>query len=393
MVKYLKIILVLVVIVAAAVIGVGAYIGSMHLGFNQSGVRALSGTFLEPVLPVKVSDDVKDILKMRAEGDVDVMAAKIDEYTSRENYTELTDEEKAIVNSNYIAKYRQSGALEDALVTVRKLKENILNNNLSRERRAQDIDMLALTYCTFGRDQETLNEIFRDEPFKRFWVEGDGALSARKMLEWGYNDVYKNARTAIQIGRWYINRALVRPLDPKTIEEYKVLAKQYMAEADDLNQKEIEKYGETYLNSRRYISYLYWRTFIRNGLIALGDTGYDAQQERARYEALRKVIKEQKNAVSWQFIPFTYMVEAHFAHLIDKDDDKARALIAQSIDAMRSDPNPKANELAEFAKDSWGQQWGGFVVSAITNAAEISPDFKKFMEEEVLTDVYQNSKN
>jgi hypothetical protein len=376
-------------VIIAIVVGLGMYIGSMYLGFNQAGMRKLYGTPLQPLLPVLVRDDIKDIIPTRAKGDVKGLAVKLTEYTRPDVYDKLTDDEKAVVNSNYIAKYRATGAEEDAILTVRHLKQNILNANLSRERRAQDIDTLALTYCTFGRDQDTLKEIFTGEPFNRFYVEGDGALSARKMLEWAYNDVYKNARTAIQIGRWYPNRALVRPLDPQTVEEYKILSKKYMAEADELNQQEIEKFGQVYLNSRRYVSYVYWRIFIRNGLIALGDTTLNAEEERAKYEELRQLIIKQNNATSWQFIPFTYIVEANFAHVIDKDDDKARALIDKAMDAMRSDPDQKADELAEFIKDSWGQKWGGFVVSSIQNAAEISPEFKKMVEDEIITETYK----
>ncbi len=329
---------------------------------------------------------VQDILALAKDGDFSAASSEIKnlEAEAASGTVSLSDDKQATLNHRYLITYKASGEQSDAIEYIRRLKENVLNLELPAERRADDLSRLAFTYCSFGRDEETIREIFKGEPFSQYWVEGDTALGARKLLEWAYNDISPNARAAAQIGRWYVNRALIRPLDKATIDQYLDLTKRYVGEAETLNAQEIAKRGSKYTSSRQYAGYLYWHAFIVNGLIAMGDKTYTVAQARAEYDNLRKIILAQDNASSLQLLPYAYIVEAKFITVIDKDEAKAKMHLKEAIRLVRADPYPKTNEFAEFARDSWNQKWGGYVVTAVADMAALDPEFRAFIEDEVL---------
>lgn len=332
------------------------------------------------------TDEVRNILSLQKQGDYEGAAqefAELEEAAQAEG-GELSTKQEAILNQRSLVQYKASGEQEDALEYIRRLKENITNPELTPEVRAENLSRLAFTYCSFGRDPETLAEIFKDEPFSQYWVDGDSALSARRLLEWAYNEISPSARTAAQIGRWYINRALIRPLDDETKAQYIDLTKKYLGEAEQLNTAEIQKRGNAYTRTRQYAGYLYWRAFMINGLVAIGDKTYATEDARAAYKELRATILAQDNASSLQLLPYSHVLEAKFISVIEKDEAAAKEHLAEAVKLVRSDPYVKTNEFAEFARDSWGQQWGGYVVTSILDMAALDPIFKAFIEEEVI---------
>ncbi len=344
------------------------------------------------------TDEVRNIVALQGQGDYAAASQKMQELQTVVAQAEatgsesgLTPKQEAIINQRSLVQYKASGEQEDALEYIRNLKKNIMNPELSAEVRAENLSRLAFTYCSFGRDPETLAEIFKGEPFSKYWVDSDSALSARRLLEWAYNEISPSARTAAQIGRWYINRALIRPLDAETEAQYIDLTKKYLGEAETLDVQEIQKRGTKYTNTRQYAGYLYWRAFIINGLVAKGDTTYTVEDARKAYSELRDTILAQNNASSQQLLPYSHVLEAKFIMVIEKDEAKAKEHLAEAIRLVRADPYVETNELAEFARDSWGQQWGGYVVTAIKDMAELDPTFKKFIEEEVLPNKIQKS--
>ena len=296
----------------------------------------------------------------------------------------LSEQKQASLNRRYLIKYRVSGNNTDAIEYLRRLKANVLNVNLPAESRAEDLSRLALTYCSFARDEGTLREIFTGEPFEQYWVEGDGALSTRKLLEWAYNDVDPSPRTALDLARWYVNRAIIRPLDSETKTQYIKLAKSYVAEGEELNREDVAADGDKYLLTRRYAAYLYWRAFTMHALMMLGDKTYEKEAKTA-YDDFRRTVLEQNNASSLQLLPYSYVVQANFISKLYGDKETAKVLLAKAMQLVRADPYRHTNEFEEFTRDTWGNAWAGLVTAAIRDMMDVSPEFKEFIEKEVLS--------
>ncbi|MSU73918.1 hypothetical protein EXS56_02130 [Candidatus Kaiserbacteria bacterium] len=328
--------------------------------------------------------EVKNILVLARVGDYKASAAEVDALLAKQAAGEvLTAQQQASLNRRYLFKYKVSGDTEDVIEYLRRLKMNVLNPELSAEARAEDLSRLALSYCSFARDEDTLRAIFTGEPFSQYWVEGDGALSTRKLLEWAYNGIDPSPRTALDLARWYVNRAIIRPIDAKTTSQYVDLAKEYLEDGDDLNREHIEKDGNKYLLTRRYAAYLYWRAFTMHALMMLGDKTYE-QEAKTAYDEFRKVVLEQNNTSSLQLLPYSYVVQANFVTKLYGDKEKAKTLLADAIRLVRADPYRHTNEFEEFTRDTWGNAWAGLVTAAIRDMMDVSPEFKIFIENEVL---------
>ena len=315
-----------------------------------------------------------------------------DNFPEEISNSELSPVEKSNLANYSSGLYRETGDNTYALKYIKNLKQVILDPEQSNVERAKRLNDLATIFCGFGRDESTMREIFKDEPFSKFWVEGDGALSAKKLLEWSYEEFGKRPMSAIFLSRWYVNRNLVRNLDKKTIDENNKMAIVYLREADNLVKQEILK-DKNFYYTYEYGIYMFWKPFIVTGLKQLDSKiVLDKSQELYTYPNLRKYYKDivKRNNLNsstnfnYSLLITSSVLDAYFGYKENKNKEEAIKKLDEAIGLMRNDIKLDTNGYIEFMSDSANAgPESGTVVKATLEMGKLYPTFGLFMEERI----------
>jgi hypothetical protein len=309
-------------------------------------------------------------------GDEDAAAHLQSILDNQEQYS-AREVSSARYNSTYL--YAESADQEDAFRSIRELKANFLDTSLSIEDRVKNLNVLVTVYCGFARDEETIREVFKGEPFEQMWIEGDVHESIKNLAMLSYN-MLPTARMAMTMAHDSIGNLIVFPNMPEDDRRlYIELTKKYLNEADLLTQQEIERAPERYLSSRKYIANLYWRAMTVTILDEIvGDPDY-AGQGSAAYDTFFEEIARQENTFADQYIPYAYVMRAYFIYLRDGDKTAIENYLQNAVNFIENDTR-KLSEFTEFILDSRDHETGGPVLTAIRTMADHSESFGSFIE-------------
>lgn len=301
----------------------------------------------------------------------------------------LTKDEESYLASLSFQKYNDSQREEDLLKYINDLKAIVLDPNQTNMNKSTKLNELATLFCGIGRDDSTFRKVFEGEPFQQYWVEGDGALSAKKLLEWSYSEFGKRPMSAIFLSRWYVNRTLVRDLDKQTIAENVLMAKKYLKEADQLV-KELSLKDKYYTSYYEFRIYRFWRTFIIEGLRDIDPKSVDSTEYKLSTwenygDMLRREVERNNIYNSGNFfysnLILTNILDAYFSYKDNKDKNVAVKKLNESIEMLKKDENLKANVYIEFMADSENAgPESGIVVKATQEMRKLDPNFDHFMD-------------
>lgn len=297
-----------------------------------------------------------------------------------ENPQDYSPEQVRTARYNSASLYVESGVQEDLLTSINALKENFLDETASDRRRANSAYKLLYFYCGYGRDDATIREVFRGEPFERFWVDGDPRGSAMRAMKWLYEDFHRTPLAAMQMAKGASGRLITEPdLTPAEREEVIATTKSFLAEGDRLLNRRLLT-SDNYPESTQYASDMYWRAFNIMVLDQAGEPEFAGAGDVA-YEALFEVINGQsgENAHSGRYLPFAYVLQAYFAHEAGADRAEVAEHLGRAIEYVENDPLTERNHLVEFIYDSRNHEEGGPVLYAIRQMAEVDDEFGSFV--------------
>lgn len=294
--------------------------------------------------------------------------------------------------------YRTSGEESYLKEYIDRLKKVVLDPEQSKLEKAKRLNELATLFCGLGRDTDTLSEIFKGEPFSKYWVEGDGALSAKKLLEWSYSEFGKRPMSAIFLSRWYVNRTLVRDLDAKTKKENLKMARKYLTEADELVKEEVLRY-KYFTDTYEYNIYEFWKTFIIVGMHKIDPNSITDNELKehnfTKYGEKQRLKIKQSGISNSTYFPYSILMvanvlDAYFAYNENNDKFEANQKLIETMNLIKKDQNLKTNTYIEFMSDSVNAgPESGIVVKATQAMRKINVNFDVFMTK-VIADHVKN---
>ena len=154
-------------------------------------------------------------------------------------------------------------------------KEVAANENYTPTIRAyavQNLGSLLYSYNT----PEVKTEVFKDDPYKSFWLEDDYSLSRRKVFDYA-SSLYPLGISELRIAKWYteeilesINSKNIDASPEKSIEEMKLIVREKLINTDKYL-RDIAKDEQ----ARSYIAeVLYRKGMVLGDMLLVGDTTF-----------------------------------------------------------------------------------------------------------------------
>ncbi|QQG38145.1 MAG: hypothetical protein HYS26_01150 [Candidatus Kaiserbacteria bacterium] len=280
-------------------------------------------------------------------------------------------------------KFTLTADIKDMIEDVQRLKEVVLDPSVETRVRVEALNTLSASVCRSGRDPIIFDELYKDEPFKRYLVPGDPDLSARLMAEWSY-DMSPTSFAAIRIARWYSDQVFRNgTLSGEKVSEYTAEAEKYMEIAGQLVEKELKRSTDR-TRSITYIAYRMW-TAITVGRLATVKDEYRAQY-KTEFEDLLNFLTANKNVGVFDYL---YLVREHYARFmirIDGNTAGAKAQLDILARELQEFPIPDSSTYVRLMRNESTYNPGGYLWNNYKTLMSISPSFKATVEELLIPD-------
>ncbi|MSU73814.1 hypothetical protein EXS56_01610 [Candidatus Kaiserbacteria bacterium] len=248
------------------------------------------------------------------------------------------------------ARFNLSGNVQDLVYDIKEMKKQALNQDVSVALRVNLINLIGSAYGT--RQTEIFDAIYSGTTFANFRVEGDGALSGRKLFGWSYS-LKPTSQAAVRIARWYIETSLFQKpvvVPPAEVAERVQAAVRYMGEAKVLEAQE-RAATDNIENSSDHMLYMYWYALESGYLARLrGGDSFVGTYKQAYADFFAEAATSDSPS-TLQKLPYAHYFLANALFKVDKDRVAAGAELDKAIDAVNSYPNPKASQFVEFVKN------------------------------------------
>ncbi len=302
----------------------------------------------------------------------------------------LSPDQKALALRNvFDSLIKTQGGVNNLIKGIADVKRLTEDPTVSPEQKANLIRLLAKAYDESGRNGQVYKEIFSGDAYSKFLVAKNPSRSIRNVLQWSY-DTYPTSRAGISIAAAYAGEALsvhsqyasaadLKDADAASQKALTTTAAQMLAESEGLFEKETE---ERKMSPKRsaYWGYKYWHAFTTAALAVVVGNPYTEEYDR-EYADIEAALKNDAYPQVQQFLPSAYWMHAYFLVVINKDEKKARAVLAQLMDLVESDPNYEANDFVRVISDlnSRDKQQKDLSSVAISRLSAISPELKAFV--------------
>ncbi len=320
------------------------------------------------------------LVDARKVGDFQTTVAELDSITGD---TSKSEEEKAI--ATYVAagaRFHLSGDVDDRLTDIQEIKKVVLNENISLQSRVNALNVLAASYGDSGRDPVVFAELYKDEPFRQYFVEKDPELSARKLYEWSYS-MKPTAVAAARISKWYAEQYVFNPKQTaQQTAEYAALAVDWLNKADAASLAET-RYDPTYAGGSRYIEYRHWKA-VNIGRISRQIPEPYGSMWRTAYNDYIDLLKSSDVALAKEnifYARFTYALRL----MVDKDTAGAKVQFDELANMLNALSNPDTVAYVRFLRNTYENQPDGSNWVQIRQAYGISPAFKTAVEKIIAT--------
>jgi hypothetical protein len=292
------------------------------------------------------------------------------------NPLSTSDSRATAITAGLGVRYRNSGDVTDFIKDIKDLKAAITDPGVSARNRVIALDMLGSSYCRSGRSDAVFQEIYSGEPFSKYLAPGDPNLSSRHLYEWSY-EIYPTTKAAVRLERWYVEELLWNDsLPAATQKEYLDRALKYGADADQFNQRDLQRFGTDHLQSSAYAAYWYWRAVNQGGLAQLGVGDYKDTYRKA-YDDFFNVIANQQNEANKQYLPYAYLFLADTIVKVGGSTEEADQWLKKAIDFTVADTG--VNDFGVFIKNEASKPAWDYSSKSVYDMMDISPEFKSFV--------------
>lgn len=313
------------------------------------------------------------VLDQRAVGDYEGALLTASEL---QNSPGLSVDEKAIAKINATTvRYTLSGNIQDAIQSIRELKQIAADTNLSLETRAAADYAIANWFTLSGDNLEVYKEIFSGKPYESY-LNNCKSCSYRALLKATYKKA-PQANAAFLIASSFIKTAF-NETDTDRIGRLVAEADRYLKEGRDLVAGGAQI--DTSLNG--YVSNLYWDAYTTAGLAFFGRTEYKAEY-RAKYDALISFLRTNGTVDQKRMLATALWRYGHFVMIIEDDKNLARQMFAQAVTEANASITAQSNSLTALMRYMKAQRAAGHRSTGILNlerAMEISPEFKAYID-------------
>ena len=322
-------------------------------------------------------------MELGSEAKYDASADIFEEIARSEDAEDVyTATQIAQARRSTVFRYRVTGDPADSLAAIEDLKKTILDEDMPAKQKARSLNTLATAHCWFARDEGVIEAIYGEEPFSFYWG-GDPTQAVRNMLLWSYEDLYPTPKAAASLAYWYVDQVLKNDFveeefNNETRDLYILEAKRYIKEADELAIRDEQKWPG-YIDSQRYIGYLYRRAFAIGGLAAIGEL--DEQEYDDAYELFFTESDRQDNHNGSGYRPFAHILQARFSQILGRDESEVQGLLELAVTEIEADPVPQANEVVDYIADKVYDADGRFSWYAIHSLRDASEVYDQFVAE------------
>lgn len=311
-------------------------------------------------------------------GDREQAIAAIDFILESEDQFPVAARSRAKYNSGIA--YDETGDFQDVIDSIRGYKDSVADAETSPKWKARTLNILATAYCAYGRDTRIIEEVFNTEPYATMLREAgdDPMMASLAILQWSY-DLYPTPRAAVLIGRAHAIEAVGSEGDERT--NHIALAEQWLQEAAGIASTELSRTAgraNDYKDSRRYFSYLHWRSFTISALALAGVEEY-RDRYRAEQEQLFAFMEEQGLENTKQYEPFCYWMYGYFLENIDGDTKLAQEYFSRSVEAAEN-YDVGTNYFEVFVRNESAHEPMDIFGEMLEFAYNASEDFKGYID-------------
>ena len=213
-------------------------------------------------------------------------------------------------------------------------------------------------------------------PYSQYLVPTNRSESIRNLQVEIYKS-YPNARDGMTIAGNFMKTAYS---SGRSSRRTRLLdsAQTYLVEAQALLAEE----GEGDKASQSYVATRYWEAYTIGGLANFGRGDYRSQYQQ-KYEDLLSFLKNEGGFDQKRWIPITLWRYGVFTMIVHNDNEKARALFTEAVQAIGTTPTPQSSNLVALLKSFNEEKENGNTSRGVRHfdrAAALSPEFKALVD-------------
>jgi len=291
-----------------------------------------------------------------------------------------SNEDKALATISSVgASFHVSASISDRLKDVDNLKQIVIDTTLPASVRVKALNTLASQYSDSGRNPAVFTEMYKDEPFSKFLVQGDPEASAKNLFEWSYS-ISPTSVAAIRVAKWYSEQPLFHRELSKDVKLQDVkTAGEWLPKADAASLAELKK-DPSFLTTTDYVNFLYFRVMVIGRSAAADrklketDNPFEGQYRDA-FDSYILFALTGQNVMATEYL---YYARFTYANELVADNDSASAKIqldtlAKELNALK---DPAAHGFPNFLVNTHTFSPTGVNWTAMPKLFAVSPDFK-----------------